>query len=136
MYVRANILERYKIIYTWKILEERVPNCGLEENMTRTDQRGRMVKIPKLNTKAPKGVQTLRESSFQVSGPALFNKIPRKIRDMKRCSIEDFKEKLDQFLSTVPDEPRCPGLTPSAVTPGGAPTNSLLYTIRTGAGES
>ena len=125
-------LERYKIIYTWKILEERVPNCGLEENMTRTDQRGRMVKIPKMNTKAPKAVQTLREGSFQVSGPSLFNKLPRKIRDMKGCSVDDFKEKLDQFLSTIPDEPRCPGLTPSAVTPGGLPTNSLLYTIRTG----
>ena len=33
-------LERYKIIYTWKILEKRVPNCGLEENMIRVEQRG------------------------------------------------------------------------------------------------
>ena len=100
--------------------------------MIRVEQRGRMVKIPKLNNKASRAVQTLREGSFQVAGPSLFNKIPRKIRDMKKCSVDDFKEKLDQFLETIPDEPRCPGLTPSVVTPGGAPTNSLLYTIRTG----
>ena len=125
-------LERYKMIYTWKILEGQVPNCGLKENTTRNEQRGRMVVVPKVKTKASKSVQTLRETSFQVSGPALYNKLPRKLRDMTKCTVDEFKEKLDEFLATIPDEPRCPGLTPTVMTPSGVPTNSLLYSIRGG----
>ena len=40
-------LERYKIIYIWKIMEGFVPNCGV--NWTKTEERrGRLCEVPKL----------------------------------------------------------------------------------------
>ena len=96
-------LERYKVIYTWKILEKRVPNCGLEdENNLRL---GRLCKVPVLKNSSAR-VKTLRENSFQVQGPKLSNILPPKIRNMKNCSIDNFKLVLDQFLSKIPDEPK------------------------------
>ena len=94
-------LERYKIIYTWKVLEGLVPNCGLSWS-TEQDRLGRRCFIPTLAAKARK----LREASFQVSGPRLFNIMPKDIREMTGCSIDQFKEKLDMFLCQVPDVPR------------------------------
>ena len=67
--------ERYRIIYTWKIFEGLAPNCGLE--VTNSVRRGREVKIPPLTGK--QSVRNLREQSFQVSGPKLFNSVPIKI---------------------------------------------------------
>ena len=46
MYSQNRRLERYRIIYTWKILEELVPNCGLE--VSHSERRGRQVAIPPL----------------------------------------------------------------------------------------
>ena len=59
--------------------------------------------------------KSLREQSFQIYGPRLFNKFPKKFRDMKRCSVADFKKALDFFLTRVPDKPRAPGMTPGAM---------------------
>ena len=44
-----------------------------------------------------------------------------------KYSTEDFKEQLDAFLSTVPDEPSVPGFTPMDMTEDGKASNSLLY---------
>ena len=41
---------------------------------------------------------------------------------------EDFKSKLDVYLSTVPDQPRVDGLSP------GEETNSLLHQTKRGQG--
>ena len=52
-----------------------------------------------------KGMSILRRDSFSVRGPELFNVIPKDLRDLK-ISMDNFKEKLDQFLSLLPDSPR------------------------------
>ena len=108
-------LERYRIIYTWKVLEGIVPNCGIEVK-NKIGRNGRMCKIPSISTKSRKSVQSIREQSFQVNGPQLFNSIPASIRNMTKCGIEDFKMKLDKFLENVPDEPNVRGLVPGACT--------------------
>ena len=59
-------------------------------------------------------IRTLREGSFQVHGPKLFNCMPAKIRNIKKCSVAEFKAKLDVVLSRVPDEPKVSGYIPSA----------------------
>ena len=100
--------ERYKILYTWKALEGKVPECGIEED---TDPRhGRRCKIRPLKPK----IRNLREQSFQISGPKLFNKMPKEIRNMSKCSQDDFKEALDSFLTRIPDEPPEPPEGPGA----------------------
>ncbi len=47
----------------------------------------------------------LRESSFNVRGPRLFNKLPDSLRNITMCKVENFKSKLDKYLSTIPDKP-------------------------------
>ena len=70
----------------------------------------------------------MRESSFQINGPQLFNKLPKSLRDLTKCGPDEFKKKLDHFLSFIPDEPKCKALTPAAMNPLSATSsNSLLH---------
>ena len=118
-------LERYKVIYTWKIMEGLVPNCGLKWTNSE-ERRGRICEVPKLKGSAE--VQKLRRQSFQMSGPKLWNALPKNLRNAKNCGLEQFKELLDCFLSKVPDEPKADGLTPGAtdlIT--GRATNTLEF---------
>ena len=118
-------LERYQIIYTWKVLEGIVPNCGIEVK-NEIGRNGRMCRIPNISTHSKKSVQSIREQSFQINGLQLFNLIPKSIRNMTRCGIEDFKMKLDKFLENVPDEPNVRGLVHGACTADAKPSNSIL----------
>ena len=123
MYSQQRRLERYRILYTWKILEQLAPNCGLESSTS--DRRGRQVKVPQL--KGPLAIKSLREQSFQVNGPKLFNCLPSSIRNLSGITVDEFKFKLDQFLSRIPDEPSVEGLTPSACDLySAAPSNSII----------
>ena len=56
--------------------------------------------------------------------------MPKSLRNTRNCSIEDFKMKLDLFLTKVPDEPKSDGLTPGASNQiSGKQTNSLIYQV-------
>ena len=56
-------MERYRIIYTWKILEGKSPNCGIT---SKTHERlGRVCDIPQIMLNSRKAVQTLREIVFK-----------------------------------------------------------------------
>ena len=122
-------MERYKILYIWKILEGKVPNCGITE--TSNMRLGRLCEIPPMKNNCRSKIKTLRENSFQVVGPRLFNCLPQALRNMRKCSIEDFKMKLDEYLSCIPDEPKLPGYTPSASDLySGQPSNCLVDQIR------
>ena len=113
--------------YTWKILEELVPNCGLE--VSHSERRGRQVAIPPL--KGSPSIRKLREQSFQVNGPKLFNCLPPSIRDITKVTVDTFKEKLDKFLSNIPDEPNVEGLTPvTCDLYSAAPSNSIFDQAR------
>ena len=126
MYSQQRRAERYRIIYTWKVLEGMVPNCGIEH--TYSERRGRECKIPDLRGR--QAIQSLRDQSFQVTGPRLFNSLPRYIRNLKNKSKEEFKEKLDQFLASLPDQPKIGDLVPSICNQNTAkPSNSLTDVI-------
>ena len=101
--------ERYICIYMWKTLENIVPNFGIE--VSHSQRNGRYCKIPKISTMASCRVQNLRFNSIGVNGPRLFNCLPVNLRNMSCCSIGSFKKSLDSHLSSIPDEPRVPGLT-------------------------
>ena len=63
----------------------------------------------------------------------LFNVLPKQLRDMTYCSIEEFKFVLDNFLSLLPDQPNIPGaqFTPGATDMySGKPSNYLIDQIR------
>ena len=117
-------LERYQLIYTWKVMEGLVPNPGLSWSPADT-RRGRVCEVPHLQ--GPPAVRALRCQSFQVSGAKLWNCLPTNLRN-KSCKQEDFKELLDSFLTEVPDEPRASGCVPGACDPHtGRATNTLLH---------
>ena len=122
-------LERYRILYTWKTLEGLVPNCGISVSQE-MGRHGRKCHIPSINKKAKQSVKTLREQTFQVHGPQLFNALPKNIRNTTKCSVDDFKMKLDKFLESVPDEPNVGGLTPGASTLEARASNSIVDQIR------
>ena len=54
--------------------------------------------------------------------PRLYNALPRELRNLTGCGTDFFKEKLDQYLAGIADEPAFPGITET-----GAPSNSLIY---------
>ena len=95
--------ERFTIIYIWKIMENLVPNCGLEWESS--PRNGRTCIIPRSAKEASTRVKTLRNSSFQIKGPLLFNCVPLEIRNLSNCSINVFKNRLDCLLNTIPDTP-------------------------------
>ena len=122
-------LERYRIIYIWKILEGQVPNCGIFST-TEEARLGRKCTIPRLNTTARQAVQSLKEQTFQVNGPKLFNSLPAYIRNTRNCPLDDFKKKLDKWLEKIPDEPSVRGLIPGGCDAEAKASNSLLHQAR------
>jgi hypothetical protein len=65
-----------------------VPNCGLK--VINNDRRGRLLKIP--NLKGKQSVSTLREQSFLVHCPQLFNSLPI-IRNLTKISNRSVQRK-------------------------------------------
>ena len=92
------------IIYTWKILEEIVPNFGITAVVN--SRNGRYCSVPAIRSAASQRTQTIRFNSMGVRGPRLFNSLPRQVRNITNCSVGSFKAALDKHLKTVPDEPR------------------------------
>ena len=82
---------------------------------------------------APRGrtaIQSLREQSFQKAGPMLFNSLPRSLRYISNTPTEEFKEKLDKFLTNLPDQPVIGELVPEICNQITArPSNSLRDVI-------
>ena len=79
--------------------------------------------------KVPFSRNKKRLDSFQIFAPKLFNCMPSEIRNMNG-KLEDFKVLLDGFLTKIPDEPKCQGLVPGAMSSIDAnPSNSLLFQV-------
>ena len=106
--------ERYLVIYLWKMLEDLVPKC-IDLKRRNGGRNGRSFRLPLLSRTASTRLKTIRDDSFFVQSVKLFNSLPREIRDLKGCSVEKFKGKLDKFLLTLPDAPLIPGYTASSL---------------------
>ena len=106
-----------------------MPNCGVTETQE-GGRSGRKCQIPILNKKSKQSAQTLREQTFQVKGPQLFNVLPRSLGNTRKCSVDEFKMKLDKFLEDIPDEPNVSGLTHGACTLEARASNSLVDQAR------
>ena len=115
--------ERYIIIYTWKIIQGLAPNFQDENIQIRThgenSRLGRRCQLPLL---VRSGEGTLRDQSFTVVGPRLFNVLPIELRKFDG-SLDVFKSRLDKFLWSVDDKPPLPGYYDAAA------GNSLMQQI-------
>ena len=117
--------DRYAVIYIWKIVQGYAPNFSGNDKIRHVctnERRGRYCVLPNLNRNAPQYVQTLRENSFCVYGPKLFNVLDKDLRNFSG-TLDTFKKKLDKFLGTITDIPMDPN-EPQVVT-----SNSLLHQV-------
>ena len=73
-------IERYRMLYVWKIFKGLVPNPGIE-TLTFNENRGRMCRVPFTRDKKK------RLESFNVVGPKLFNALPKDIRDLELADL-------------------------------------------------
>ena len=63
MYSQERGMERYRIIYIWKILENYAPNCDIE--LANQNKRlGMKCKIPNINHNGRKAIQTFERKQF------------------------------------------------------------------------
>ena len=117
-------LERYRIIYLWKILKGIVPNFGLKWD--KNERRGTHIIIPKSNYKHSAMAARMRSQSLIVHGGRIFNLLPSELRNCND-SMEIFKSLLDTFLTQIPDHPVSPGLTPVPIDPVSNRHSNSLY---------
>ena len=121
MYSQERRRERYLVIFVWKIAMGLVNGYSLEFSFS--PRRGWSA-IPKtICSSAPACVRRAREASLAVKGAALFNLLPRGLRDMASEHQDRFKQNLDAWLTEIPDQPTVPGLQRAAV------SNSLLHQV-------
>ena len=121
--------DRYIVIYVWRIINGLAPNLESESCKIRTqhegERRGLECIVPSL-AGVPGRLQTIRECSFAVNGPRLFNSIPKNIREYIG-SPDSFKKRLDNFLLAIPDVPVLLG-QPQAINCNSL--NSRIFVLR------
>ena len=98
-----------------------VPHSGIYVATGIKDRLGQKCKIPTLRPKE----RVKRENSFQVAGPNLLNAIPKHIRNITSCGVDELKLRLDSYLSTIPDETKIRGLMPR----NSMQSNSILHQV-------
>ena len=86
-------------------------------------RRGRIIVPKTIVRSATSIVKKARERLFGVRGAQIFNLFPANIREMNTEHVDTFKNHLDVFLSSIPDQPTVTGLG------RGAETNSLLHQL-------
>ena len=122
--------ERYKIIYIYKIKENKVPNIssthGIQFYLNK--RYGCMSKMPSYPLHHNLAV-TARNSSFALTATSLWNCLPKHIRNISGLSVEAFKRRLDWVLRLYPDEPRC-SATGLYVDEHGRTSNSIVDITR------
>ena len=110
------------MIFLWKISQGLV--SGYDVNFSSCGARRGRVIIPKpVDNKSPAVVRKARENSLAVRGAKIFNLLPDSLRTLNSDHVDFFKNHLDVFLDSVPDQPTVTGLGRAA------DSNSLLYQL-------
>ena len=114
--------ERYQVIFLWKICQGLVSGYNVEFTFegTRRGTLGVPKNVPK---NCPAAVRRARENSLAVKGVKIFNLLPESIRTIRSQHVDYFKNHLDIYLSSIPDQPTISGLGRAAQ------SNSLLHQI-------
>ena len=114
LYSLQRCCERYIIMYIWKIIQHTVPNIDLtmgHKIKTRKHPRhGTQCVMQYQTNRNP--AQSLPENAITVFGPRLYNSLPKYLRDIETVKTEKLKFELDKFLELIPDEPKCPTMSP------------------------
>ena len=110
--------ERYHVIFLWKISQGM--GSGYDVHFTSLrNRRGRIIVPNPIVNSAPAMVRAVSG----VRGAQLFNLLPDNLRSMNSEHVDTFRNHLDVFLSSLPDQPTVTGLGRAAS------TNSLLHQL-------
>ena len=101
--------ERFIILHMWKILNKKTSN-DLEVQFVSRPRFGNLAVIPPARKVSSASNQSLFDSSFAVQGPKLWNAVPYHLNVIQ--DLEQFKNKLTQFMLSLPDMPPIRGYTP------------------------
>ena len=118
VYSQERRRERYQICFLWKLSQGLIDGYSITWQWS--DRRGRYCVPHSVPIGVPAKVRRARESTLGVHGAKLFNILPSHLRNENSGDFALFKNHLDIFLSTVPDQPTTPGLSRAAA------SNSLL----------
>ena len=121
VYSQERRRERYQICFVWKLSQGLVDGYSLTWQWN--ERRGRFATPNPIPPSAPSMVKQARERSLGVHGPKLFNLLPITLRNENSGVFPLFKNHLDIYLSTIPDQPTTPALARAAA------SNSLLDQI-------
>ena len=110
------------IIFLWKISQQLVSGYDLSFT-TKAARTGRKAVPPPVLSSAPTVVRNARAGTLAVKWSQLFNLMPLNLRNSDHGDILMFKNHLDIYLESIPDEPTGSGLIRGAV------TNSLIHQI-------
>ena len=122
LYSQERRRERYQLIFLWKISQGMVSGYDLEFTSD-MGRRARTITPKPVVRAAPAPVRNARERSLGVRGAKLFNLLPEHIRNLNTEHVDYFKNHLDVFLSSIPDQPTVTGLGRAAE------SNSLLHQL-------
>ena len=128
LYSMQRRVERFKMIYIWKMLNGFVPDIGLVLN-TNQNTRSANILVPKNVTGKSEAVKTKLRDSLLYNGVRIYNCLPKYVTSVTDC-IDTFKKNLDLFLGMLPDQPELPGSIPEACDLYGNPSNSLIDWVR------
>ena len=101
--------ERYTIIHTWKILNEKAPN-NIGMNFYSSARLGIRATVPNFSHQAQKTYSTAFDNSFSVKATRLWNALPKSVNSVTK--LEPFKVALGEFLTQFPDRPPATGYAP------------------------
>ena len=122
LYSQERRRERYQIIFIWKISQGLV--SGYQIPFTLNSRTGRWAVPAELSRQGvPSSVKVAKEGSLRVRGCQLFNLLPASLRSSNHGDTLMFKNNLDHFLESVPDQPTHQDLARAAQ------TNSLLHQV-------
>ena len=119
--------ERFIILCAYRVLIGLMEYHGFDVFM----ERGGIKIRSKYNRYAPAQIKKIRHSSFFYKGPQLYNLLPTDLRQMEEIDVpyqshvDEFKKKLDKYLTNIPDQPSVRELNQSRA----AANNSLICQI-------
>ena len=114
VYSQERRRERYQICFLWKLSQGLISGYSITWQLN--ERRGRLAVPNAIPKSAPAKVRQARERTLGVHGARLFNLLPKTLRNENSGDFPLFKNNLDIFLATIPDQPTTPGLVRAAVT--------------------
>ena len=100
--------ERYMVIHMWKMLNGRATN-DINVQFIRRPRLGNQARVPSISRSSSKKNQSLRDASFSVVGPRLWNSIPHSFTTMSELGA--FKSRITELFMKIPDKPPLRGMT-------------------------